>query len=92
MLKGVLPKDYARPGLDEHRLGQLVDLVSSIGLGDEESRSKDVLANPPFNDNDWRGDLLKDDERRAFGVPHAGNANLTRVQRFIHHGPSCGSS
>ena len=203
-LKGVLPKDYARPGLDKHRLGQLVDLVSSIGLGDEESRSKDVLgrvyeyflsqfasaegrqsgqfytprcvvralvemlapwkgrvydpacgsggmfvqsekfieehggkvgqisvygqesnyttwrlakmnlairgidariahgdsfhadghpdlkadyvlANPPFNDSDWRGDLLKDDKRWAFGVPPAGNANFAWVQHFIHH-------
>jgi type I restriction enzyme M protein len=203
-LKGVLPKDYARPGLDKHRLGQLVDLVGSIGLGDEESRSKDVLgrvyeyflsqfasaegrqsgqfytprcvvralvemlapwkgrvydpacgsggmfvqsekfieehggkvgqisvygqesnyttwrlakmnlairgidariahgdsfhadghpdlkadyvlANPPFNDSDWRGDLLKDDRRWAFGVPPAGNANFAWVQHFIHH-------
>ncbi len=203
-LKGVLPKDYARPGLDKHRLGQLVDLVGSIGLGDEESRSKDVLgrvyeyflsqfasaegrqsgqfytprcvvrslvemlapwkgrvydpacgsggmfvqsekfieehggkvgqisvygqesnyttwrlakmnlairgidariahgdsfhadghpdlkadyvlANPPFNDSDWRGDLLKDDKRWAFGVPPAGNANFAWVQHFIHH-------
>ncbi len=203
-LKGVLPKDYARPGLDKHRLGQLVDLVGSIGLGDEESRSKDVLgrvyeyflsqfasaegrqsgqfytprcvvralvemlapwkgrvydpacgsggmfvqsekfieehggkvgqisvygqesnyttwrlakmnlairgidariahgdsfhadghpdlkadyvlANPPFNDSDWRGDLLKDDKRWAFGIPPAGNANFAWVQHFIHH-------
>ncbi len=42
-LKGVLPKDYARPALDKERLGQLVDLVSNIRVGDEESRSKDVL-------------------------------------------------
>src|SRR5213594_3147930 len=42
-LKGVLPKDYARPGLDKERLGQLIDLVSNIGLGDKESRSKDIL-------------------------------------------------
>jgi type I restriction enzyme M protein len=25
-LKSVLPKDYARPGLDKQRLGQLIDL------------------------------------------------------------------
>src|SRR5512136_3082246 len=42
-LKGVLPKEYARPGLDKVRLGQLIDLVSNIGLGDEENRSKDIL-------------------------------------------------
>jgi len=42
-LKGVLPKDYARPSLDKQRLGELVDLTSSIGLGDKENRSKDIL-------------------------------------------------
>jgi type I restriction enzyme M protein len=42
-LKGVLPKDYARPTLDKQRLGELVDLISTIGLGDRESRSKDIL-------------------------------------------------
>ncbi len=42
-LKGVLPKDYARPALDKHRLGELIDIISKIGLGDDESRSKDIL-------------------------------------------------
>jgi type I restriction enzyme M protein len=42
-LKGVLPKDYARPALDKQRLGQLIDLVGNIGLGGEEARSKDIL-------------------------------------------------
>jgi type I restriction enzyme M protein len=42
-LKGVLPKDYARPSLDKTRLGELIDLVGTIGLGDAESRSKDIL-------------------------------------------------
>ncbi len=42
-LKGVLPKDYARPALDKRRLGELVDLVSGIGLGDKENRSRDVI-------------------------------------------------
>jgi type I restriction enzyme M protein len=42
-LKGVLPKDYARPTLDKQRLGELIDLIGTIGLGDRESRSKDIL-------------------------------------------------
>ena len=42
-LKDVLPKDYARPSLDKQRLGQLIDLISNINVGDEEARSKDVL-------------------------------------------------
>jgi len=42
-LKGVLPKDYAHPRLDARRLGELIDMVGTIGLGDRENRSKDVL-------------------------------------------------
>ena len=42
-LKGVLPKDYARPGLDKQRLGQLINLVSDIGLGSPADRAKDIL-------------------------------------------------
>ena len=44
-----------------------------------------VLANPPFNDSDWRGELLKDDKRWVYGMPPAGNANFAWVQHFIHH-------
>ncbi len=203
-LKGVLPKDYARPGLDKQRLGQLINLVSDIGLGSPADRAKDilgqvyeyflarfasaegkkggqfytpsrvvrvlvevlapykgrvydpccgsggmfvssekfikihsgklgdiaiygqesnyttwrlakmnlairgidaqiahgdtfhadkhpdlkadyVLANPPFNDSDWRGELLKDDKRWVYGVPPASNANFAWVQHFVHH-------
>ncbi len=210
-LKGVLPRDYARPGLDKQRLGQLINLVSDIALGSPADRAKDtlgrvyeyflsqfasaegkkggqfytpshvvrvlvemlapytgrvydpccgsggmfvqsenfirahangngnggkakarvsiygqesnyttwrlakmnlairgieaqiahgdsfhndrhpdlkadyVLANPPFNDSDWRGNLLKDDKRWFYGAPPAGNANFAWVQHFIHH-------
>ena len=203
-LKGVLPKDFARPGLDKVRLGQLINLVSDIALGSSSDRAKDtlgrvyeyflsrfasaegksggqfytpssvvrvlvemlapykgrvydpccgsggmfvssekfieahsgklgdisiygqesnyttwrlakmnlairgidaqiahgdtfhadahpdlkadyVLANPPFNDSDWRGELLKDDKRWVYGIPPAGNANYAWVQHFIHH-------
>ncbi|WIM06794.1 MAG: type I restriction-modification system subunit M [Candidatus Nitricoxidivorans perseverans] len=207
-LKGVLPKDFGRPGLDKQRLGQIINLVSDIALGSAADRAKDtlgrvyeyflarfasaegksggqfytpsrvvrvlvemlaplsgqnrgrvydpccgsggmfvssekfieahagrlgdisiygqesnyttwrlakmnlairgidaqighgdafhhdahpdlkadyVLANPPFNDSDWRGELLKDDKRWVYGVPPAGNANYAWVQHFIHH-------
>ncbi|MHB8169759.1 MAG: class I SAM-dependent DNA methyltransferase [Thermoleophilia bacterium] len=203
-LKGVLPKDYARPGLDKQRLGQLINLVSDIGLGSPADRAKDilgrvyeyflarfasaegkkggqfytparvvrvlveilapykgrvydpccgsggmfvssekfiaahsgnlgdiaiygqesnyttwrlakmnlairgidaniahgdtfhndqhpdlkadyVLANPPFNDSDWRGELLAGDKRWAYGVPPKGNANFAWVEHFIYH-------
>ena len=42
-LKSVLPKDYARPGLDKQRLGQLINLISDIGLGSPADRARDVL-------------------------------------------------
>jgi type I restriction enzyme M protein len=206
-LKGVLPKNYARPALDKQRVGELIDLIGTIALGDKESRSKDilgrvyeyflgqfadaegkkggqfytprsivqllvamiepfkgrvldpcsgsggmfiqsekfvqahqgrlddisiygqesnqttwrlckmnlairgidskfviwnnegsfqndahkdlkadyVLANPPFNDSDWKGELLREDIRWKFGVPPVGNANFAWVQHFIHH-------
>ncbi|MFZ5869138.1 MAG: type I restriction-modification system subunit M [Actinomycetota bacterium] len=42
-LRGVLPKTYARPSLDVRRLGELVDLISGIGLGSAEHRDKDIL-------------------------------------------------
>lgn len=203
-LKGVLPKDYARPGLDKQRLGQVINLVSDIGLGEPAERARDtlgrvyeyflsrfasaegksggqfytpshvvrvlvemlapykgrvydpccgsggmfvqseqfieahagrigdisiygqesnyttwrlakmnlairgidaqiahgdtfhkddhpdlkadyVLANPPFNDSDWRGDLLKNDKRWTYGTPPPGNANFAWVQHFLHH-------
>jgi type I restriction enzyme M protein len=210
-LKGVLPKDYARPALDKQRLGQLIDLISNIKVGDAESRARDVLgrvyeyflsqfasaegkkggefytprcvvkllvemlepfkgrvydpccgssgmfvqsvefirahtsgngnggqarsdisiygqesnyttwrlarmnlairgidgqiahgdsfhndrfpdlkadyilANPPFNVSDWRGDLLLMDQRWQYGVPPAGNANFAWVQHMVYH-------
>ena len=42
-LKGVLPKDFARPSLDKTRLGELIDILASVGLGTKEHRSKDTL-------------------------------------------------
>lgn len=203
-LKGVLPKDYAREALDKKSLGGIIDLIGTIGLGDTESKSKDILgrvyeyflgqfanaegkkggqfytprsivkvlvemiepysgriydpccgsggmfvqsekfvekhrgrlddiavygqesnqttwrlckinlairgidsniqwgdsftndkhrdlkadyilANPPFNDKDWKGELLEDDPRWKYGIPPKRNANFAWVQHFIHH-------
>jgi type I restriction enzyme M protein len=42
-LKGVLPKDYARPALDKTRLGQLIDLISNIPLGGADNHARDIL-------------------------------------------------
>jgi type I restriction enzyme M protein len=43
-LKGVLPKEYARPALDKQRLGELIDLIGSITLSKgKDSKGRDVL-------------------------------------------------
>ncbi|MGF1514339.1 MAG: type I restriction-modification system subunit M [Elainellaceae cyanobacterium] len=44
-----------------------------------------VIANPPFNDSDWGGDLLRKDGRWQYGVPPTGNANFGWVQHFLYH-------
>lgn len=41
-LKGVLPKNYARPELDKTKLGELIDLFS-FKLGSKEARAQDIL-------------------------------------------------
>lgn len=42
-LKGVLPKDYARPALNKVMLGELIDLISGITLNEEGHASRDIL-------------------------------------------------
>jgi type I restriction enzyme M protein len=42
-LKGVLPKVYARQNLDPTSLGELIDLIGNIALGDTKARSADIL-------------------------------------------------
>jgi type I restriction enzyme M protein len=42
-LKGVLPKDYARPALNKIMLGELIDLISGIALNEAGDASKDIL-------------------------------------------------
>lgn len=42
-LKGVLPKDYARPALNKVMLGELIDLISGIALGERGDASRDIL-------------------------------------------------
>jgi type I restriction enzyme M protein len=44
-----------------------------------------ILANPPFNDSDWSGELLRTDARWQYGTPPEGNANYAWLQHFIYH-------
>ncbi len=44
-----------------------------------------IIANPPFNDSDWSGELLQTDARWMYGAPPPGNANYAWIQHFIYH-------
>ncbi|MDD5738678.1 MAG: class I SAM-dependent DNA methyltransferase [Candidatus Pacebacteria bacterium] len=44
-----------------------------------------ILANPPFNDSDWSGELLQKDPRWQYGIPPAGSANFAWLQHMIYH-------
>jgi type I restriction enzyme M protein len=48
-----------------------------------------ILANPPFNDSDWSGELLRDDARwKPWGeslVPPPNNANYAWILHFLYH-------
>jgi type I restriction enzyme M protein len=74
---------------------------SNIGWNNEGSFLHDahpqlkadfILANPPFNDSDWAGELLRDDGRWRYGAPPKGNANFAWVQHFIYHLAPAGSA
>lgn len=51
----------------------------------KDLRADFIIANPPFNDSDWSGELLKGDARWVYGVPPAGNANYAWIQHFLYH-------
>ena len=51
-----------------------------------------IIANPPFNDSDWGGELLRNDGRWKYGVPPVGNANFAWVQHFLYHLAPTGSA
>jgi len=44
-----------------------------------------ILANPPFNDSDWSGQLLQNDPRWKYGMPPASNANYAWLQHMLYH-------
>jgi type I restriction enzyme M protein len=48
-------------------------------------RADFILANPPFNKDDWFSADLDSDVRWRFGTPPASNANFAWVQHFVHH-------
>ncbi len=51
----------------------------------KDKKADYIIANPPFNDSNWSGHLLKRDGRWKYGVPPTGNANFAWIQHFIYH-------
>ena len=48
-------------------------------------RADFVIANPPFNQDEWRGSRLENDVRWTCGTPPDGNANFGWVQHMLYH-------
>jgi hypothetical protein len=44
-----------------------------------------IISNPPFNDKDWGGEILRNDGRWKYGIPPVSNANYGWIQHFIFH-------
>ncbi|MBT5130346.1 MAG: SAM-dependent DNA methyltransferase [Rhodospirillaceae bacterium] len=42
-LRGILPTNYAREALNKQMLGELIDLIGSIGMHEDGDHSKDIL-------------------------------------------------
>ena len=90
-LKGVLPKDYAHLCLDKQRLGQLIDLVGNIGLGDKENRHLSptgfagfVLANGSISSNQsGEGDIRKNIIEADLVSPEVGATTGGRLYEDI---------
>jgi type I restriction enzyme M protein len=89
---GLLFLKYIFDAFEEQHTRLEAERNSQIAHGDTfhsdgypDLKADYVIANPPFNDSDWRGDLLKEDKRWQYGAPPTGNANYAWVQHFIHH-------
>jgi type I restriction enzyme M protein len=48
-------------------------------------RADFIIANPPFNLDDWYSEALREDQRWKYGLPPASNGNFAWVQHFVHH-------
>jgi type I restriction enzyme M protein len=51
----------------------------------KDLRADFCLANPPFNQNDWGAEKVRDDVRWKYGEPSNSNANYAWIQHMIHH-------
>ncbi len=70
-------------GIDADLGGRNADTFSSDLH--KKLRADFILANPPFNQDDWGLDRLTDDPRWEHGLPPKNNANYAWLQHMIHH-------
>jgi type I restriction-modification system DNA methylase subunit len=75
-LKGVLPKNFARPELDKRRPGEVMDIFTNIAMH-KHGGSKDILGRAY--------EYCLGNVRWKYGIPPAGNANFAWLQHRIHH-------
>jgi type I restriction enzyme M protein len=90
-LKGVLPKDYARPGLDKHRLGELIDLIATIDLIASNQPSSPTLL--PAGEGSEESELPSTSGRGAGGEgrPTHRSVDLLGPYKGRIYDPACGS-
>lgn len=50
----------------------------------KDLRADFVMANPPFNQDDWGAGEMDKDPRWVYGIPR-GNANYAWIQHFLYH-------
>ena len=86
-LKGVLPKDYARPALDKQRLGQLIDMISNIQVGDEGGMALLEGVRDVFEEDEAEDDVL------VLGGVHAAAQGVGHLPElsFVANGGASGA-
>ena len=65
--------------------GRLLQGDSFLGDLHPDLKADYILANPHFNDSDWGGEMLAEDQRWRYGKPPHGNANFAWVQHMVYH-------
>ena len=78
-LKGVLPKDYARPALDKHRLGELIDLIGTIAL----VQPSPAASRHPLPVGEGRGEGRQGVESKESSASHRSVDLLGRVYEYF---------
>lgn len=94
-IRGVLPRNYGREGLDKSRLGQLVDLIGSIGFTESDDHGSDDVLGRVYEY--FLGQFAGKETGRdagAFYTPRSVVRTLVEMLEPYHgrvYDPACGS-